>query len=87
MNSEFVHEQSRAFAQQLAAHKVEEEDRIRLAFLMTTGRIPSEQQIQNAQTFLNAYANQLGETSPTLVEAWSALARTLFSSNAFLYID
>lgn len=87
MNSEFVHEQSRAFAQKLAAHNDEEIDRIRLAFLMTTGRIPSEQQIQNAQSFLNAYTNQVGETSTTQVETWSALARTLFSSNAFLYID
>lgn len=87
MNSAFVHEQSRAFAQRLTAQSAEDIDRIRQAFMMTTGRLPSEEQIGNAQAFMKTYAFRLGDTSDHSTEPLSALARTLFSSNAFLYID
>ncbi len=97
MNSEFVHEQSQAFAKRLLDASDADAQRVRLAYEATTGRLPDEQQTADALAFVDAYQQQLSGQqplsgqqagdSPTSLAAWAAYARVLMASNAFLYVD
>jgi hypothetical protein len=91
MNSPFVHEQAEAFARRLLCTAQTPEERARLAFEMAHARVPGAEVIERGVKFVNDYRTQLEalDTPPADVErqAWSAFARVLLTSNAFLYVD
>ena len=98
MNSPFVHAQAEAFARRLLKESPDDPSRIRRAFELAHGRLPSDREIAAATTFLNHYHLEQVNTLPTsstssatssdpAVAAWAALARVLLTSNAFLYVD
>ncbi len=82
MNGSLIHESAAAVADRVLKMKSVAESSARVVWLTEhlTGRQPSAAQIQRAEDFLTNYS-----TSPE--EAWAAYARTLFASNAYLYID
>jgi hypothetical protein len=91
MNDPFVHEQAAGFARRVLAAREEECDRIRLAYRMALAREPLDEELREASDFLARYRRQLdadgvppGNHSRL---TWSALARTLFASNEFLFVD
>lgn len=91
MNSPFVHEQSAAFAQRLLAIEGDAATRVRSAFELAHGRVPSESDVADAVTFITAYRDKLATQNippdQQPVAAWSAFARVLLTGNAFLYVD
>ena len=90
MNSSFVHTQARGFARRLLSAHKDTEARVRIAFELAHGRLPDKREVKNATTFVAGYRQKLtsndGDQERDLA-AWSALARVLLTSNAFLYID
>ena len=63
---------------------------MRWAFETVHGQVPEDAVLRDAIEFVSAYREKLagneaiGEKD---IAAWSALARVLLTSNAFLYVD
>ena len=91
MNSPFVQQQSEVFARRLLGTACDQEARVRLAFEMAQGRVPSASETGDALAFLASYQQKLtGLTTPpdkAAELAWTGLAHVLLTSNAFLYVD
>ena len=89
LNAPFVHEKARKCAERLLAVRTDETQRIELAWLLTTGRAPSEAEQAEAVAFLAAYRAELAASGQKDVEptALAAYVRTLFGSNEFLHVD
>ena len=91
MNDEFVHGRASAFAKRLIAEETEESQRLSRAFQLVMGRQPTLAEQTMAEGWLQHLTAQLtAEETPAGEReqaAWSALARVLFRTNEFLYLD
>ncbi len=87
MNSPFVHQQAEAFAHRLVKAPGDDVTRVRLAFNMAHGRVPSEAETSDALAFIAAYRQKLASLAKLPDDAWAGLAHVLLTSNAFLYVD
>ncbi len=91
LNSPFVHEQSRKAAVRWVAQEDEPVRRLDRAFLSVFGRKAGEKEREQTLNFLKRYQDMLAqeEMDPAKreIEAWSALARTIFASNEFVSVD
>jgi hypothetical protein len=91
MNDPFVHEQSRKFAARLMRERKEDNQRIDLAFALAFGRPPSAEEKTAAAKHLDQVADRLRDAKISIeqqrVRAWESLARVLFMSNEFVYIN
>ena len=91
MNSEFVHAQARSFDERLLCSSGTRQERVRLAFELGHGRQPPEAEFQAAVDFLSSYTGELADANQKQADhrlaAWSALARVILTSNAFLFVD
>lgn len=90
MNSRFVHEQADSFSQRIDAIPGDIREKIKWAFLVAHGRSPDKLTIEHGVDFIAAYnARTTRQNDGTLKESegWSAFARVLLTSNAFLYLD
>lgn len=89
MNSPFVHEQAKGFAKRIAAQSGDDFARTTWAFEMSQGRVPEEGVLNDAVAFVAAYRKKLAgqNDEENDLAAWSALARVLLTSNAFLFVD
>ena len=90
MNSPFVHEHAAGFARRLAAIPGDDQAKVEWAFEAAQGRVPDDVAVQDAVAFVTAYREKLASVNGTDrqgIAAWSALARVLLTSNAFLYVD
>lgn len=90
MNSPFVHTQAKDFGKRIAAVTGDDRTKILWAFKTVHSQIPEEADVQEALAFISAYHKRLAKDDPKNgqdPEAWSALARVLFTSNQFLYVD
>jgi hypothetical protein len=85
MNNAFVHEQARAFAERLAREAADEGARIERAYRLAFGRPPAgEERAAAARHLSEARAIAGGGAEGP---AWESLARVLFLSNEFIYVD
>lgn len=90
MNSLFVHQQADGLARRLLTEAADPSARTRLAFEIAHGRVPADEHVDAALDFVAGYRTRLasgGDVSEHEHAAWSALARVLLTSNAFLYVD
>jgi hypothetical protein len=91
LNSPFVHDQAERFAHALIEQEPNPESRIKLAYLSTVARPPSDAEHALSSTFLDQYTHSLDSESLTPdqreLQGWTALARTLLASNEFIYVD
>ena len=91
LNNPFVHEQSRRFAEHLAAAEPDFAARLKLAYVRAFGREPNAFERQKAGDFLARYGQSLlNEGVPADrrdAATWAALTRALLASNEFLYVD
>jgi mono/diheme cytochrome c family protein len=91
LNNRFVHEQAAGFAERLLAVEPETSARLRLAYLHAFARPPSESELERTLTFRTQYEQALASEGVPVekrsAEAWAAIARALFASNEFLYVD
>jgi hypothetical protein len=92
LNSEFVVARASAFAARLKRQCAESENpepRIRLAFVLATGRSPGRRELTAAEEFLRAQPSRY----PALpqgaagAQAWTDLCQMILASNSFLYVD
>ena len=90
MNSPFVHKQAAQFAKKIIAIPGDARTKIEWAFLTAHGRVPEKHLVENGVKFLSAYQTRAAEPAPggvSQLPAFSAFARVLLTSNAFLYLD
>jgi len=91
MNSPFVHEAAAKFAEHLIREVSAPEARVRRALEMAHGRLPEQADVAQALEFLEAYQSRLQSVSSSGTDpeagAWSAFARVVLTSNAFLFVD
>lgn len=91
MNSPFVHEQARGFAERLLAVPGDDNTRIAQAIELATGREAVDSRVAKLAAFLDDYRTKLAArgiaADKSETEAWSALGRILLTSNEFLFVD
>lgn len=91
MNDPFVYAQSAAFAARILAATREDAGRVELAYRSILGRPPmSEEETAAALEYVSAYRGQLSQeldAGRKEREAWASLARVLFGSNEFMFVD
>ncbi len=91
LNDEFLHERSTSFAQRLLGENSDEESRLQMAFELTIGRPPNNEEIVSAAAYFAQLKSALTVASipPEQHEqfAWESFARVLFRMNEFLYVD
>jgi hypothetical protein len=88
LNSPFVRARSKAFADLVAAiggHDVEE--RIRSAFLLVAGRLPSASEVAAAREFIIEQPRKYHDKPDAEQLAWTDFCHTLLASNLFLYVE
>jgi hypothetical protein len=91
MNDPFVHAQAAALGTRLAKAEPDPSKRLKLAFELTLARPPSPGDEADSIGFLADEVKDLAASGVAAPEAdslaWSALIRTLFSRNEFLFVD
>lgn len=92
LNSRFIREQSRHFAQTLLADdKASDDERCRRAHLRALGREPSTDEQALLRRFLDAYlqetAAQARPEAERRLSAWQSYCQSLFCANEFLYLE
>ena len=79
LNSEFVRERSRMFAERVQQHSLDPRERIAYAYETALGRGPTDAEEVASQRFLDQQA------APAV--AWHDLCHALFNQNEFVYVD
>lgn len=91
MNSPFVIEQSRAFAENLLKLPGTDTDRLTAAYRKALDRAPNQQEIIRTTGYLTNYAARLAPVEPDAakrkLKAMQSFCQILFASNEFLYLD
>jgi cytochrome c553 len=92
MNSPFVLDQSRHFAESLLASAgMEDSARLRLAYLRALGRSPSPVESARMLDYLRRYEAGLAGSEPDVVKrrlaTWQSVCQILFASNEFIYLN
>ena len=92
MNGSVVQEQTRHMASGLLGQvQLDDADRIRQAYEMTLGRLPTASETDRALRFIARVGMKLDNQEPDAgrrrVGAWQSLCRTLVASNEFLYLE
>lgn len=79
LNSEFVREQAEAFAKRVMTTEPERSARVELAYRLSMGRGPNQQEMVRCHEFLDHETE-----SPA---AWTDLCHAIFNLNEFIYLD
>ncbi len=93
MNAPFIHEQSRAVAERLIRETESDQAGIDWAYQLLFGRPAEAEELNASQKFLEkasqavVSAEEIDSESHPKRDAWAACVRSMFASNAFLYID
>ncbi len=90
MNDPFVHEQATKFAKRVRDEGKTGEDRVNRASLLLYGRLPTAEEGKAMRDYLAKVSEKLlasGHTQQVPVMAWESLARAMFLSNEFVYLD
>ena len=90
MNSDFIRQNAAAFASRLLEDGGEDDGaRVRRAYEIALGRLPSEDEVARVLDYLDRIARQqeAGENAAGRRAAWTSLARVLFATNEFIYVD
>ena len=86
MNDPFVHAQAKRFSERVRSEGKDDDARIVRAYLLLFGRPPASSEVTAAKDYLATVAAKL--TGERVAErAWESLARSLFLSNEFVYVD
>ena len=91
MNDPFVHDQSACLTRRVLASAADEPSRIRRAYEIILTREPSASDLAADHMFLEEYGKILASSNIPADQrepaTWSALVRTLFTRNEFLFVD
>jgi cytochrome c553 len=99
LNSSFVRRQALALGERLLADAASDADRVRRAYRLTLGRLPSEKEVERARAYLAEYeaaARDLPASGPDDKDAvrpkdarsaaWMSFAQALMGSAEFRYV-
>jgi mono/diheme cytochrome c family protein len=86
MNDPLVHEQAKKFAARVVNDGKDDAARIARAYVLLYGRAPTADETTTAVAYLAKITAKLSDSSKPN-SAWESLARALFLSNEFVYID
>jgi hypothetical protein len=78
LNSEFVAEQSQGLAERAMGASADDEARIRRAYELVFGRLPSDRELELGRAYLQQTDDE---------KAWEYYAQALLSSNEFAFVD
>ncbi|HTI49691.1 MAG TPA: PSD1 and planctomycete cytochrome C domain-containing protein [Planctomycetaceae bacterium] len=91
MNSPLVRDEAEAFARRLIAADDAPAARVRLAFQLAYSREPTPAEIDRFLAYTDRYRGELAQNGiepfRAEAEAWTSVARTILSSNEFVYLD
>jgi hypothetical protein len=91
LNNPFVRTQALDFARSLCARPMTDSERTCAAYLRAFGRPPSQEEVEEALTFLGDYTATARRSKPSEADArlaaWQRLCQALLCSNEFLYVD
>ncbi|TVS11514.1 MAG: DUF1553 domain-containing protein [Planctomycetaceae bacterium] len=89
MNSDFIQTNARAFARRLLDAEPEEAARLRQGYQHALGRPPTPQERDQMLAYLAEYEQQYAGSAEGggRLAAWTSVARILFASNEFIYLD
>jgi hypothetical protein len=88
MNSEFVQEQARKWAEKLLASSMPDDaQRVNKAYLEAFGRPAVSQEIERALRFIERLANESGKPESSRLTAWQCFAHALLASTDFRFVD
>jgi hypothetical protein len=88
LNSEFVLARARALSQRLVTEAgVNMDDRMNYAFRLTVGRMPTAEELDVAEKFLNEQPIRYVGRTDAVERSWTDFCQALLASNAFLYIE
>ncbi|MFP6648164.1 MAG: DUF1553 domain-containing protein, partial [Pirellulaceae bacterium] len=90
MNSPFVVEKSREFAQRLLMASDDEKERVTFAFQLALSRLPTSTEISEALQFIRESGESLAEEGANEdleLRSWSGFCQALFVSNEFRHIQ
>jgi mono/diheme cytochrome c family protein len=90
LNSDFMQQSAKSLAAELLSHDADDAARIRLLYLKTYGRPPSENEVARARSLVEKVEQSFedGELSdePRQLRAWSLLCQVIVAANEFVYI-
>jgi hypothetical protein len=86
LNSEFARLRARAFATRLL-REAEADVRLMLAFRISCGRLPNEDERTACEKFLEKQRPVYAQEKDPAARAWTDLCQMLLASNAFLYVE
>ena len=90
MNSPFVVEKSREFAQRLLMASDDEKERVSFAFQLALSRLPTSTEISEALQFIRESGESLAEEGANEdleLRVWSGFCQALFVSNEFRHVQ
>lgn len=91
LNNEFMHLSAANVARHAVAETEDGSERLRLMYLRFYGRPPTDHETELCKLYLTRYDQSLEQESlpeeHRELETWSSLARTMFASNQFFYVD
>jgi mono/diheme cytochrome c family protein len=91
MNSPFVKDQARAFAESLLRGPGEDADRVRTAYLKAYGRRATDDEVDQALEFIARYDAALTGTESDVSKrrrgAWQSFCQVLFAGSEFVYVE
>ncbi|PHR95997.1 MAG: hypothetical protein COA78_29270 [Blastopirellula sp.] len=89
MNSDFIQENSAAFAARLERLEAEPDKRIKLAYQLALNRAPQESEVAEAMNYLKDYAAKITDEGEAvgMTRAWTSFCRVLYASNEFIYVQ
>jgi hypothetical protein len=82
MNDPFVHAQAKRFAARVRGDAADDRGRVERAYRVLFGRPPTDDEATAAVGYVAKVAEKVGSE-----RAWEGLARALFLSNEFVYVD
>lgn len=90
MNSDFMRDNARSFANGLIASAKSTDARIIQAFEQAFARPPSEDELSGMRTYVEDYRRNLkdeGRPEEHELRAWTSFGRILLAANEFIYVD
>ncbi len=85
MNSEFLTERSKKFAQSLVERKESSDaDLVRTAYVRIVNREATEEEVKQTVAYISGLKQKYSKDN---LEAWQSFCRILMSSNDFIYVD
>jgi Protein of unknown function (DUF1553)/Protein of unknown function (DUF1549)/Planctomycete cytochrome C len=93
LNSDWVHDQCRVFANRVISYASTTAERIDTAWKLALGRLPSDRERKSAEVHLQKQADRLVHPiwDPNLgnaeLLAWASLCHVLINTNEFIYVD